>query len=140
MNNKLNISFNFRSLLIIYSIIWLLFLLIIQFVVFPGIAHTYFHKVKDYGTVLPLITTNFGIHVLGPDPFAIDGEKANPIRYVIWLLIYLTALLPIYFIWRKTDDNVARWFWIYSSIGHGLFFIIIMFLTMASLIAPFMIL
>lgn len=125
-----------RAILTVYSIIWLALLALTHLQFCPDISRSYHPALYDMtGRFTVPSPAKLGVAIIGVNP-SLSGGHNGIAHYLIWIVIYASALLPLLLLYRTKDINDAHALWGMAFQGSALLVLVLLVLTAYSLWAP----
>ena len=126
-----------KTILSIYSAIWLILLIFVNVLFCPEISRAYHAAARDIlgGHPLPQPVQIIGLSIIGIDPHILGGHNGAG-YYLLWTTIYVSALIPLLFLYTTKDKEEVFYRWTISFTGSVLFAVVILVLAVYTLSAP----
>ena len=126
-----------KAILSTYSAIWLILILFVNVLFCPDISRAYHAAARDIlgGHPLPQPVRIIGLSIIGIDPHLLGGHN-GPGYYLLWAAIYVSALIPLLFLYATKDKEEAFYRWTIAFTGSVLLAVVIFVLAVYTLSAP----
>ena len=126
-----------KAILSTYSAIWLILILFVNVLFCPDISRAYHAAARDIlgGHPLPQPVRIIGLSIIGIDPHLLGGHN-GPGYYLLWTAIYVSALIPLLFLYATKDKEEAIYRWTIAFTGSVLLAVVIFVLAVYTLSAP----
>ena len=128
----------FRALLSFCTVAWLFLLLGLFCVVVETLGYHFGVMWAWAGESLPVFTKDIAIPIMGGLGYIHPRSGVTWLTYVVWGLLFAWPIANLVFLWVCKDPDRARWGFLYSAMGYGIYVFTVLLALAVGLSVPFM--